>query len=256
LSALSGETIGRLCQTEQLIQPFNSQMLRGAKYDLRVGAKAVRAVPGGHDTCCLDVAGKITLAPYSKAIIYTYEDVRMPADLRGELSIRSEFHKRGVVSVTGPVDPGYHGKLFIHLINTGDAPVEIDYMYPIASIGFFELDQPTQMLYAGGDYQADIDPEDLKPYPENRVEDLTRLAATVEELRSTAHELQVSARSAEALLNNFYLAAVAGVIAGIAFALVHSVYSSEGLFAAALAFALGVSGVALYHFYRRSKLHE
>lgn len=253
MTALSGETIGRLCQTNELIQPFDVELVRGAKYDLRVGAKALIAVPGRIDTECLDVVGAITLEPYSKALIYTHEDVKVPNDLRGELSIRSSFHKRGVVSVTGPVDPGYYGKLFIHVINTGDAPVEIPYLSKIASIAFFQLDQPTQILYDDGAYQSDVDPEELRPYPKKRVGDLTDVAATVEELRSTAQELRASSKSTEALMNNLVLAAVAGVAAGAIYSVVASIHSDYGMLPAVLAVAGGVLGVALYNRYLRGE---
>jgi dCTP deaminase len=132
-----------------LIKDLEPKYLRGAKYDLRM-ANTGMVLPNGtvikpktdapHTTMVL-------LEPGETIFVSTLERLRMPANLVGNMSIKGDLSRQGVLSLTGLIiDPGYtkgpsgDGRLHFRLANLGAQPVALTPgETAIASVQFLPL---------------------------------------------------------------------------------------------------------------------
>jgi dCTP deaminase len=146
-AVLSDRELIRLCGDDKpLIDPLDQNCLKGAAYDLRVGSDGIvlpdgKTIPPGEGR----VDDPILVQPGETVLVTTLERLRMPPDMVGNMSIKGELGKRGVLALTGLiVDPGYgtqgDGRLHFPLANLGDAPVAlIPEVTKLASIQFIRL---------------------------------------------------------------------------------------------------------------------
>lgn len=91
------------------------------------------------------------LHPGDFALAPTFEALRIPNTLLGELDGRSSLGRLGIiVHVTaGSIDPGFSGPLILELANLGRIPVKLFPMMRVASIKFVRIDGKVQRLYKG-----------------------------------------------------------------------------------------------------------
>ncbi len=75
------------------------------------------------------------------------EEVKMPADVAGVMTLRSTFARNGFVSPPTVVDAGYKGKITIALTSFYKAKLRKGTR--VVHLVFFRLDEPTKMLYSG-----------------------------------------------------------------------------------------------------------
>jgi dCTP deaminase len=112
------------------ITPFSEASLSPAGYDLR--------------------AGKAFTIPVGKVeLVHTMERVELPADLSGQMLIRSSFAREGLVGSFALVDPGFRGQLTLAFLNMGKADVAIAEGERIAQLVFSRLETPAEKPYSG-----------------------------------------------------------------------------------------------------------
>jgi deoxycytidine triphosphate deaminase len=132
-----------------LIEDWAEDNFRGAKYDMRM-ADTGMILPGGRailpDTT-EPYTSQVLLRPGETIFVSTRERFHVPLDLVGNMSIKGELSREGVLSLTGLiVDPGYEdgpsadGRLHFRLANLGSRPVVLTPGETrIASIQFLRL---------------------------------------------------------------------------------------------------------------------
>ena len=142
-----------------LMKDWSPESLRGAKYDLRM-ADTGMVLPDGRVITPHDDAHRtaILLNPGETIFVSTRERFHMPLDLVGNMSIKGDLSRNGVLSLTGLiVDPGYHdgpskdGRLHFRLANLGARTIVLNPgRTAIASIQFLRLTgraEPDPQLY-------------------------------------------------------------------------------------------------------------
>lgn len=120
----------------QLIEPFETDQLKPAAYELTVGDKY--SIEGElYDLSDEYGDNEITIPPFEVAVIKTYEKINMPRFLIARWNIKVKLAYKGLLWVGGPqVDPGYVGHLYCPIYNLSDAPVTISYRDTIAVMDF------------------------------------------------------------------------------------------------------------------------
>ncbi|KFD42568.1 hypothetical protein HY02_00295 [Peptococcaceae bacterium SCADC1_2_3] len=119
---LSDEIERYVCEFK-LIDPFNSENLKAASYQLTVGDEYA---VGGEIGKLYDEAGKnkIKIPPFEVTVIKTKEMINMPRFLIGRWNIRVSKAYDGLLWVGGPqVDPGYVGHLYCPIYNLSNREV-------------------------------------------------------------------------------------------------------------------------------------
>lgn len=173
---LVGDDIAKAAANEQLLEPFDASLVRGASYDIRAGRTIVIAYPepeGGITPIDLQVKGAWSIPPGHTAILYSLERVRMPANMKGRLSLRARLATKLLLFTGGLIDPGYEGYLFLPIANLSESPIEIRYGEPVVTAEFVRLRQSARPYSVEA---LDSIPEDRKPaVPPLRLRDLSEL---------------------------------------------------------------------------------
>lgn len=145
----STETLVSRCQAGRLIKPFSRERIENCAYALRMGPQALLT---GEDDILhdLDEGAEFRIPPGQFAQLLTEEEVRIPADALGLISMKSKVKALGLVNVSGfHVDPGFHGRLRFSVYNAGPAPVRISRGTPTFLIWYASLDSTTRDVYDG-----------------------------------------------------------------------------------------------------------
>jgi dCTP deaminase len=124
------DILGALKSGSMKISPFSAPSLSAAGYDLRAGATFT--IP----------LGKIEL-------VHTMERVELPADIAGQILIRSSFAREGLVGSFALVDPGFRGQLTLAFLNMGKTDVAIAEGERIAQLVLTRLETPAKKPYSG-----------------------------------------------------------------------------------------------------------
>ncbi len=197
------EILGRCTadQAEPLIRHFDEDQVHGAKYDLRM-AEAGMVLPNGRVVRAdskTPYTSLILLDPGQTVFVSTREQLHMPRDLVGNMSIKGDLSREGILSLTGLiVNPGFttgpsgDGRLHFRLANLGPRPVALQPgKTAIASIQFLPLAKETDPV--GPVPNVWDDPQSLKEGL-GFIEDLNHLQREVAGLR---HDFEAQRRSVE-----------------------------------------------------------
>ncbi len=131
MTTLSDRDIREAMKSGSLkITPYSGLSLSPAGYDLRAG-KAF-TIPAGE-----------------MALLHTMERVELPADLIGQILIRSSFAREGLVGSFALVDPGFRGQLTLAFMNMGKEGVAIARGERIAQLILSRLENPPRKPYSG-----------------------------------------------------------------------------------------------------------
>lgn len=125
-----------------LIEPYDRDLLRAARYELRLGDEAH---VGGKPQVLDDDNRYIVLPPHQVAVVKTYEFLRVPRFLIARWSLRVTMVYEGLLWVGGPqVDPGWAGHLYSPIYNLAERDVYLRYKQPIFTMDFVRV-QPTEL---------------------------------------------------------------------------------------------------------------
>lgn len=100
------------------IDPFDEEHLTPNGYDLSLA----EIQPAGE---ALVKSGPVAIEPGHWFAVATRERVRFPADLSGELWLRSSHIRKGIITSFGRVDAGFEGNLTLTGFNAGRERVEL-----------------------------------------------------------------------------------------------------------------------------------
>jgi len=199
---------------EKLLEPFKPSRVKGASYDISVGAR-IRLVlqePDGtarFQWVALDVPGapgSVLIAPGSTCIIESLEKVHMPIDMKGRLALRAFHARRLLFFAGGVIDPGYDGFLYLPMANMGDIPVKLEYGEPLVSAEFVRLNKETTP------YQPTRAPEEEQPtvFDRERLSrEIQRQGESIQEMLKRLETNETLANASQRILDMVVLAAVA-----------------------------------------------
>lgn len=179
--------IRRMSQEAQLIEPFNSKLVRevdgrriisaGASsygYDMRLADDGFRVFSPIHgreidpkkfdeDTLVEpplrtteDGSKYYLMPPHSYALGVTVETFRMPRNVTAICMGKSTYARAGLIVNTTPLEAGWTGRLVIELGNLADLPLRVYVNEGIGQVIFFESDEDCDVSYEdrGGKYQG------------------------------------------------------------------------------------------------------
>jgi len=212
---LTAEAIRERCVTDSdgVREPLISEMadgnLRGAKYDIRMAVNGM-VLPGGRVVKPVDPphGSPVLLYPGETIFVSSREHFHVPLDLVGNMSIKGELSREGILSLTGLiVDPGYEcgpsadGRLHFRLANLGARPVVLTPgESAIASIQFLALTG-----------QAQAEPESF-PDVWSHTEDYEQGLGFIEELRELRNTVKVLRRDFESQRRSVEYVVFGGIV--------------------------------------------
>ncbi len=186
MSVKSDRWIIRMCREQQMITPFEDQLIRDIEgrriisagvssygYDLRLAEDGFRVFspivgaeidPKNFDENTLissplrtteDGSKYWLLPPHSYALGVTVETFNMPRNVIAICVGKSTYARSGIIVNTTPLEPGWRGRLVLEFSNSADLPVRIYANEGIAQVTFFESDEECATSYAdrSGKYQ-------------------------------------------------------------------------------------------------------
>lgn len=157
MSFWSGE---KLLLNRHIVVPFDENQLDCNAYVICMGDVYFRTAEADGElkskTTLKD--GETFVIPAGQfGYLLSAEEVNLPIDTMGFLSMRTKFKYQGLINVSGfHVDPGYAGKLVFAVYNAGPLPVHISRGERVFKIWFAELDRRTKMSFPSkGIYDID-----------------------------------------------------------------------------------------------------
>lgn len=137
----------------QLIDPFRSERVKHAAYELSIGAEAY--IPSDGKKSKIEPGSPITIPPGQFGLLITREVITVPKNAIAFISIRAGTKFRGLVNVSGfHVDPGYSDRLMFSVYNAGSQAIVLDYDQPVFMIWYADLEGVDKTPY---------DPRDGEP---------------------------------------------------------------------------------------------
>ncbi len=140
----------RMGKAELKIEPFVEKHLTPNGYDMTVKEVLVRGQPAPVRDGVARVPGGASF------LISTREYVTMPADVAGQLWIRSSYARRGVLAAFGKVEAGFEGELTVGCFNSNPEPVDVPVGDRFCQIAFEGLNSRPEKSYKerSGNYQG------------------------------------------------------------------------------------------------------
>lgn len=132
-----------LVNRPSVVTPFDAKRLSCGAYELSLGSEAFMTNEPSNQAKKISEDGIINIMPGQFALLMTSEEVYMPADLIGFISIKAKIKFRGLINVSGfHVDPGFKGKLKFSVFNAGANPVILRAGDPTFLIWFSQFTKP------------------------------------------------------------------------------------------------------------------
>jgi len=162
---LNDAEIKSLALTQNLITPFNPDLLQPASYDLTLGSTVLtipKEVPQqfvvGKDqvTYVEHVIGADDawlLPPRGFALFETAETILLPNDTAGKFEGKSSLGRIGLMThiTAGFIDPGFRGVLTLELYNAGPMSLALRPGIRIGQVSFHRLSSPVLRPYGHPD---------------------------------------------------------------------------------------------------------
>jgi len=203
---------------DQLLENFAPDCVKGACYDIRVGAVAFLPPKGADGNAQSIALGKpplqesVSIPPGSTCVIESREKVHMPQNMKGRLALRAFHARRLILFGGGVIDPGYDDHLYLPIANLGDTPIELKYEDKLVSAEFTKLLDKEAKPYEPGP----------KPHPRPGAFGIVSLSEQVqkqdESIRAIMKRLEssdIQIRASQRILDLVVLAVVAGGVIAV-----------------------------------------
>lgn len=243
----------------QLLEPFESDCVKGASYDIRVGSAVRVPFPNAGGNIQWVALGipplqeSVSIPPGSTCIIQSLEKVHMPKDMKGRLALRALHARRLIFFAGGIIDPGYDDYLFLPLANLGDIPIELKYGEAMVTAEFTKLDKEATPYQRGkepphaiGEHPIVFDRVKLSKEVEEHGE-------SIEKIKNRLDSSEILASASQRILDLVVLAAVAGGVIAVMVILFPGLSSPWNTIVVGVGVILGTIAVV---FLIRSMLHR
>src|SRR5438105_265416 len=221
--------LGCLDGTHSVARDDEECHLLGAGYELSVGDKywAIRENEVAQLVIPRQTGGQsafIKLRPAEVIIIRTQEKLKLPADMKGRLSLRAKWAQKFLVFSGGLIDPSYEGHLFMPVGNVGNADVEISFGDRMWVAEFVEMDATAK---PGAHVPLDLPPSRFPPpsgesadyHPRRlaeRLHSVERIVKTQDERIASIQTEFAAARATVQTTENVIRALLGALVAGAA----------------------------------------
>lgn len=192
------EILAAVGRGEIIIKPFDKRQVQPASYDFRVGRQGVSA--SRKQLVDIETGGYLQLEAGDVAVITTLEEVSLDNQHVGRLGLRSKYARKGLVASTGPqIDPGFHGRIILSLINLAPNPITLSFKESLVTVEFHRLEKPTDRPYSGP-YQdkLEIGAEEIEFITEQASASLPEIIKTLGILSADVAGLRDSVQAMEA----------------------------------------------------------
>ncbi len=163
VSFWSSEKLKERVKDATLISPYHPGRIKHGAYELSVGPETFLTSDPSRKKQQLETKAQVVIPPGQLGLLLTDEEVTIPSDALGFISIKASIKFRGLVNVSGfHVDPGFKGRLKFSVYNAGSLDVVLSRNQPAFLIWFSDLDRETKDAYNGDHLgQLDITSEDV-----------------------------------------------------------------------------------------------
>jgi len=203
---------------EGLLEPFSTECIKGASYDIRVGEIALLPPPEGEEQSRTVALGpgfqpSVSIPPGATCVIRSVEKVHIPKNMKGRLALRA-FHARRLIFYPGGIiDPGYNDFLFLPIANLGDVPIELKFEEALVTAEFIKLNKEAKPYQPSGEAPVKAT---TPPILYDRVklsEEVKKQGEAVQSLQKRLDTSEIQMAASQIILNLVVLAAVgAGAI--------------------------------------------
>jgi dCTP deaminase len=159
----SSETLTQRAKAECLIKPFLEDRVKSAAYELELANQIFLTSDRPAKRRNLTEREQLGIPPGQFALLMCMEEVTVPSDAIGFISIKAGIKFRGMVNISGfHVDPGFRGRLKFSVYNAGSRPIVLEPGAPTFLLWFASLDRETEDVYNGSHQnQAEITAADV-----------------------------------------------------------------------------------------------
>lgn len=211
----STEKIKHVAKTWGLITPYDPEHLDCGSYHLTVGPEIFITSTGGTKKQ-LQQGEQVTIPPGQLAIVVTEEEVHIPNEAIGFISMRASIKLGGLINVSGfHVDPGYQSRLKFSVYNAGDQPSVLTRGDPIFLIWFADLDQATNDAFKSDPKKHGVITSSDVARLQGTMPTPTALKAELEKLRTEFNDLKSQMKSWRFWLANILVGVLVGAVAGL-----------------------------------------
>lgn len=146
----SSEKLKDRANKETLITPYYDRKVKHGAYELSLGNEAFITSTDNAKKQALADQEQLVIPPGQLALLITKEEICIPADAIGFISIKAGIKFSGLVNVSGfHVDPGFSGKLKFSVYNAGSRSTVLTKDQSVFLLWFSDLDRKTADLYKG-----------------------------------------------------------------------------------------------------------
>lgn len=202
MSFWSGQTLCRRAEAEKLIVPFDAKSIDCSAYELRVGYEAfvtrdksdqatelTQGRTPGH--MVLGKGESICIPSGQFAFLITKEEVTVPPDAIGFISIKARKKLEGLVNVSGfHVDPGWSSRLIFGVFNAGPQSIIIRPEEKLFLMFFASLDHEAEEKYRYKEKSK------YREIPSEFMQKMSAPVPTLYKLNDAVRDLKEEARSA------------------------------------------------------------
>ena len=167
MSSLPDHIIRDLCRTKGLVEPFDSELLNPASYDVTLGNTILLETPHGFHEIDISTTA-FHMGPGSFVLAHTAEWVRIPNDCEAIFQLKSSRGREGYEhALAGYIDPGFHGNVTLELSNLRRyAHLPLQAGMRIGQLRFARLEsKPLRPYSVTGRYQNDKGVQESKDDP-------------------------------------------------------------------------------------------
>jgi dCTP deaminase len=148
-------------ESDNLVQPYEESRVVNCSYELGMGGEIFVTSRTEGTKQVIEDGAQVVIPPGQFAQLLSQEEVLIPADCLGFISIKSKLKFRGLVNVSGfHVDPGYSGRLIFAVYNAGPNPIVLTQGMPAFLLWISSLARRTADTYDRPG-RTDISAEDV-----------------------------------------------------------------------------------------------
>lgn len=150
MSFWSSEVLRARQSKDTIIEPFEPRRVKHGAYDLSLGPEVFISTKPEGTKQKLDINEQITIPPGQFGLLLTEEEIAVPNDVIGFISIKFSIKMQGLVNVSGfHVDPGFKGRLKFAVYNAGSKYIPLSRGDAVFIIWFSDLTGATEDIYKG-----------------------------------------------------------------------------------------------------------
>ena len=210
MSFWSSEKFIREIVKQNIVTPYDKSHIKHGAYELAVGSEAYIT---SHDAKEVMKPDEQLVIPSGQfAMLLTDEEVFIPLEAIGFISIRAGIKFRGLVNVSGfHVDPGYRGKLKFSVYNAGSQNIVLAKGDRIFTLWLCSLDRATKDGYANKAGQNTITSQNVMDI-QGELASPANLKRNLDELKTELEKLRTNMEEKYSIVKGLLAALIAGIV--------------------------------------------